>query len=317
MSYQRILLVVEGNATNQPAVLRALEFSSAQTEVQVFHPVYNSRLASFPASAEAVYERLRSILVDQRLGDAQKVADFLRAKKVHAKAAASWDTPVYEAIIRQAVEFRADIVVTGTLDSESRMSHEDWRLVGLCPVPLLIVKTDATYRHIVAAVDPMHAHGKPAELDDRIVATAKVVAREHQAGLKVLHCYMPITHAIPLGGEHLPIDDVETTLEEDRRKGVEQLVSAHGLPMEAGDILEGPVARVLERLVQKDEADLVVMGGLSRGRIRDFVIGNTAEQLLKRTDVDFLVVKPKGFETKVRKAIPADPLGPMMPYPPF
>lgn len=315
MAYQRILLVVEGPTANQPAVQRVLEFSGPQTEVQVFHPVYNSRLANFPASAEDVYERLRSILVGQRLADAQSVADFLRAKKIHAKAASSWDSPVHEAIIRQAIEFNADLVVTATLDSG--MSHEDWRLVGLCPVPLLIVKTDATYRHIVAAVDPMHAHGKPAELDDRIVATAKVVAREHQAGLKVLHCFMPITHAIPLGGEHLPIDDVETTLEEDRRKGVAQLVGAHGLPVEVGDILEGPVASILERLVQKDEADLVVMGGLSRGRIRDFIIGNTAEQLLKRTDVDFLIVKPKGFETTVHKAIPADPLGPMMPYPPF
>lgn len=317
MAYQRILLVVGGDSATQPAVQRALEFCGPQTEVQVFYPAYNSRLAHFPASAEEVYERLRSILVGQRLADAQKVADHLREQKVHAKAAAAWDTPRYEAIIRQAMEFRADLVVTAALDPKSAMTHEDWRLVGLCPVPLLMVKTDATYRHIVAAVDPMHAHGKPAELDDRVVATAKVVAREHQAGLKVLHCYMPIAHAVPLGGEHLPIDDVETTLEEDRRKGVAQLIAAHDLPVEIGEIVEGAVPTVIEKLIQKDEADLVVMGGLSRGRIRDFIIGNTAEQLLKRSDVDFLIVKPKGFETSVHEAIPADPLGPMMPYPPF
>jgi nucleotide-binding universal stress UspA family protein len=49
---------------------------------------------------------------------------------------------------------------------------------------------------------------------------------------------------------------------------------------------------VLEGLVDRGAADLVIMGGLSRGRLKDFLIGSTAQRLLERSRADVLIVKP-------------------------
>jgi len=46
------------------------------------------------------------------------------------------------------------------------------------------------------------------------------------------------------------------------------------------------------------------MGGLSRGRVRDFVLGNTAEQVLCHSSVDLLILKPPGFATTVADHMP-------------
>ena len=38
---------------------------------------------------------------------------------------------------------------------------------------------------------------------------------------------------------------------------------------------------------------------MSRGRLRDLILGSTAEHLLNQTHADILIVKPPGFETSV------------------
>ena len=68
------------------------------------------------------------------------------------------------------------------------------------------------------------------------------------------------------------------------------------------------LARRLVRraLVDAGAPALLVMGALSRGRIRDFVLGNTAEHMLSHAGVDILLVKPAGFETTVAEEMPQD-----------
>ena len=57
-------------------------------------------------------------------------------------------------------------------------SNTDWSLIHSCSAPLLLVKPRqfATAPRILAAVDPLHAHAKPAELDHAILALATELA---------------------------------------------------------------------------------------------------------------------------------------------
>jgi universal stress protein E len=41
--------------------------------------------------------------------------------------------------------------------------------------------------------------------------------------------------------------------------------------------------------------DLLIAGGISRGRLEQVFIGGTAERMLDRIRCDLLVVKPPGF----------------------
>jgi nucleotide-binding universal stress UspA family protein len=49
---------------------------------------------------------------------------------------------------------------------------------------------------------------------------------------------------------------------------------------------------VLQRMAERGDADLIVMGALARGRVKDFLIGSTAERLLHHARVDVMAVHP-------------------------
>jgi hypothetical protein len=48
-------------------------------------------------------------------------------------------------------------------------------------------------------------------------------------------------------------------------------------------------------------AGVVVMGAVSRSGLARLFIGNTAERVLDHVDCDVLVVKPRGFKTRVER----------------
>ncbi|MEJ1961651.1 MAG: universal stress protein [Gammaproteobacteria bacterium] len=75
-----------------------------------------------------------------------------------------------------------------------------------------------------------------------------------------------------------------------------------------GDLRLGPRMRhLLDRhpvnaipeLARKIHADIVVMGAVSRTGLKRFFIGNTAERIVDDLTCDVLVVKPRGFESKL------------------
>ena len=64
-------------------------------------------------------------------------------------------------------------------------------------------------------------------------------------------------------------------------------------------IIKGEADRVIQDLVQEQEADLVVMGTVARTGIPGLIMGNTAESILNNIECSVLAVKPPGFVTPV------------------
>ena len=57
--------------------------------------------------------------------------------------------------------------------------------------------------------------------------------------------------------------------------------------MESGD-----ARQLIPEFAERCRASLVVMGAVSRSRLRQLLIGSTAESVLDRLECDVLVVKP-------------------------
>jgi len=64
-------------------------------------------------------------------------------------------------------------------------------------------------------------------------------------------------------------------------------------------LVKGWARKEIPVLAKQIEADLVVMGTVSRIGIPGFIVGNTAETILNQIDCSVLAVKPPGFETPV------------------
>ena len=74
------------------------------------------------------------------------------------------------------------------------MGSADWDLIRNLDYPLWFVKPVDWKEHpvVVAAVDPVHAHDKPAHLDLRIIERARVIAEDCKGTLLVLHTYQTL-----------------------------------------------------------------------------------------------------------------------------
>jgi universal stress protein E len=217
---------------------------------------------------------------------------------VRASARAVWAHPLHAAVAEEVKARGIDLVVTapGSLHQgggarQRGLTHSDWQVVTSCPAPLLIVKSDgqAKYRNVVAAVDPFHAHAKPAELDREILRHARSLQSIMGARLTVLHCYLPIDY---FGADLTYVPARDPKFVDGRQETVQALCAAAGIGADAVRLVAGAPYTVLQALQQRGEADLIVMGALARGRLAELVLGNTAERVLHDGSADVLVVAP-------------------------
>ena len=144
------------------------------------------------------------------------------------------------------------------------------------------------YRHIVAAVDPFHTHSKPGELDLAILAQAHDLQTRTRATLSALHCFVPFEYF----GSDLT-KPRERYVRRDARdaRTSKRCYDKRVWQASAARVEIGPTHEVIKTLVDRGEADVVVMGVLARSRIKEWLIGSTAERVLHGVPIDVLAVK--------------------------
>jgi universal stress protein E len=239
----------------------------------------------------AIYEPLRARVVAERVERMKDLVAALRQRGLEVTGKAVWDHPLDEAVAKEVRACGADLVVIAPAGSDGvGLSHGDWRLITTCPAPVLVVQgaADRSYRHIVAAVDPFHAHSKPVDLDLAILARARELQAQTGATLSAIHCFTPFEYF----GADLTTPPSHTPAEDARRAELETLLRKSGVPTSLARLEIGATHDMLKRLAERGEADVVVMGALARGRIKDWFIGSTAERVLHGARVDVLAVKP-------------------------
>src|SRR5690606_15489300 len=146
------------------------------------------------------------------------------------------------------------------------------------------------YSAIVAAVDPAGSYDKPADLDPKILALAKRLRDLSGARLEIVHCLPPFRSFIAEGAAAL--GEAEKTLKAQRERELDRLVEEAGLPKEAASLIEGKPADVLSERSARGDATLLVLGAVQRGPIARFLVGSTAERVLRTDGGDVLVIRP-------------------------
>jgi universal stress protein E len=295
---KKILLVLNTPPDNDAAVARLLEIADRSTVVELLTIVHEPNLDGYLGNA-LIYEPLRQRLLDEEGQKAAPIAQTLRNRGIEVTSKAVWDWPWGDAIRREAFAFGADgIIVSFGVDQRRHLGSRDWRFLAECPLPILVVNRSrkAPYAGLVAAVDPVHAHAKPAELDNAIVQAASDLSLRTGAKLQLAHFFVPLSHYGARADEtdRVPLNDAEQALEKSRRAALGHLTSIAGLDSSAALMIEGDPVGGLKQLVDNGQADLLVMGALSRGKLAELIIGSTAERILRWAGCDVLIVKPPG-----------------------
>jgi universal stress protein E len=309
--WQSILVVVaDPFAREQPALAKAAAI--ARRCGAALH-LFNSFMLPQVMQAGTVHstEEVLAAAIQQRKERLQKLSGSLHLDG-RVKCTVHWDYPPHEAIVRQVLQVKPDLLVT---DSQRHrrlarlvLTNTDWELIRNCPCPLWFVRTAPLARstNVLVAVDPSHAHAKPARLDSMLIAGASMLVEQLGGKIDLLHVCETPASTLParlLEALRLPAPAQAHESVEAATHAVRRLADAYSIKPSRCHIGEGPVGDVIEASVRRLSTDVLVMGAVSRSRLAAPMIGGTAERVIDHVNCDVLVIKPAGFKTPVtRKA---------------
>ncbi|MEM7611023.1 MAG: universal stress protein [Pseudomonadota bacterium] len=312
-NHNTILVVVDDDLEELAALGRATQIAEAfGSGIELFSCVFDTYIAGERLfDSEDLIAAKKKLLTEHhdRLED---IAKPLRDEGFTVSVDVAWDEPAYEGIVRKVLQSKPRMVIRNNHYHHALkrgiFSNDDWNLIRQCPVPLLIARPsldEDDLLHVCAAIDPMHANDKPADLDQAIIAEAQALAKAANGRLSVLHSYDPAPVIASIGaGTMVPVvadvKGITSQVRAEHRAATDRVTQACNVPQDAVHHIEGSARAVLPAFAIQHNVDVLVMGAVSRGFIQRHIIGNTAERLMDRLSCDLLVVKPSGFETKVK-----------------
>jgi universal stress protein E len=237
----------------------------------------------------------RERLLLRRRSQLEELAAPLRKQGIEVTVDVVWDHPFELAISQKAAAHDYWLVAKDThhhnLIQRTLLTNVDWHLIRECPVPLLLVKDRklAAEPNVLAAVDPVNEHDKPAALDDRIFTFAADLARVLRGHLHLVHAY-----STPMGAELPP--DIVKVIAQEHRVAMQKFLDRHAVLGGHPHLYEGLAHESLQKAATEHAADFVVMGAVARRGLKRLFIGSTAERVLDRLPCDLLIIKPLEFE---------------------
>ena len=196
-----ILAVVDPTAEIQPAMHRAAwlaQHTGAELELLICY--YSAYLSGDPFFESPSLDRARGKLISEEKRQLEDLAEPFRQQGIVVKTTALWDHPLYKGVVREIIKSGADIVFKDTHHhsavSRALLSNTDWSLIRTCPVPLWLVKPRdvGTEPAFVAAINPMHDHDNPAELDEEVLQTSQMLGRKVGGVVHAFHSVSELTY---------------------------------------------------------------------------------------------------------------------------
>jgi len=241
----------------------------------------------------------------------EQVVASLRELGVQASGKALYGTPFIE-IIREVLRDEYDLVM---ISAEGRSGLKDiffgrttMHLMRKCPCPVWVMNPDQPrhYSHILAAVDPKPHDQERSELNIKIMDLATSLAQREQSELLVAHTWtFPLERYIKSGRVKIPkntYDEWVENVKDERRRSLNALLGEYDLENLKSEVylLKGEAQNLIPELAEARQVELIVMGTVCRTGLAGFLIGNTAEKILRQVDCSVLTVKPDGFVTPVK-----------------
>ncbi len=215
------------------------------------------------------------------------------------------ERPIADGILYRVRDMNPAYLVKGThyhaAAERSIFAHTDWQLMRSCQCPLWLVKPPKLREQpiIIASVDPIHSHDKPAALDQVIVGYAKRIAAFADGEVHLLHTYDPLTAvgaavARTIKPIKIAVDKIGNEVREEHQQKLNELADSCDIDEAHTHQLPGAARELIPAFVRSENADLVVMGALARWGLKRAVIGSTAERVLDQLPCDILIVRADG-----------------------
>ena len=268
---------------------KALRFTvdKQTTEIKLLSVGYEKYLNYSFYSIGYDYTVMRKEYCDRMSSSMQGLVDKLSGQGYKISYEVGWAHPRYELIVEKAKEFKADLLIQhcrayGKIE-HNHLTNDSWQLVRHCPLPLLLVKDKdwGVPATMMAAVDPMHSHHKPLELDLLILEAVAAISEQLGGEFHIVHAYAESARPFAAAGK----------LKQEHSKAFNNLLAGFNYDENSLHLIDETPIYALEKTSEKLNSDIIVMGAISRSRMSESLIGSTAEKVLDYIKTDVLIIK--------------------------
>lgn len=298
---QKLLVVVDPTVERDSVVDRAMMLAKLTNAEINFFINNNNTLNGHNFNYEGIsaeFFDLQQKLFDQHH---EKLLTSLVAEFADAGITACADMAaghnLAEAIIKRVNLLEPDLVLKSTHHhgaiQRSLMTNTDWRLLRKCSAPIMLVKPQQWKERgsIVTAIDPMHAKAEQSQLDEKLLTLTQSMAHALNLTPHVFHSYFPFVSSLfPMGGES---EEYLSRIRHQHETKLNEVTAKHNFDSANIHLSQGELVPSIISYLEKSEANLLVIGSLSRNAIERAIIGNTAEKILENCPCDILVAKVK------------------------
>lgn len=300
--FRTILLDVDATAALHPAFTQACDLAAQSgarlTVVDVMEDV--------PQDAKQVItSKIERELIDHRLEALRKLAKS--RSDVEIDTAVLRGKPAIS-LIREVLRSDHDLVIRShgrDLVPSRAFGSIDTQLLRECPCPVWLLGPEERSEpgHILVTVDVESDVPDAGELNRHIIDIALTLGEVERARITVLYVWALFGQR--LLKSHMQNDQYKEALESNRRSAtgaLDALIDEFGT--RAADVrrvcINGEPGLEIPEFATTHGADLVVMGTVARSGVAGFLMGNTAETVLRALKGSVIAVKPPSFETPVR-----------------
>lgn len=294
---KKVLVIIDANADSMnqevelPIELRkALRLfrDADSTELHLFSVAYQKHLNHDSLSWDFDQEQKREEYCDGLKSYLNHLSEKLQSEGINCNNEVVWGYPRYDVVISKATELGVDLIVQHTRSYGKlefhHLTNDSWQLVRNCSIPLLLVKNDEWNASpiLIAAVDPMHSHNKPLSLDTDILDSALTLEEKISGNLHVVHAYAEAARPFAPAG----------VIEKEHSEALTEFLSDYSLAEDQLHFMNETAIAALQKKARDLNADILVMGALSRSRLSEMLIGSTAEKVLDFLETDVLIISP-------------------------
>lgn len=299
MKLQRLMVVIDAEHQQQPALQRAVEVAretgAALHLLQVeYHPSLESGLLD-----SRLLDRARETIVRQSCEALRTSVAHLSTEGLQIEVDVRWGKRRHEEILSRVAVLQPDILFKSTHPSSALrrllFSDTSWQLIRRCPAPLWLVHdAESSGKRLCAALDPLHSADKPAALDHQLIRTSQALQAALGLQAEYLHAQAPLPRSLLFDAEVAQeYEDYVTQCSREHREAFDKLIAQHAIDRAQAHLQEGFAEEVIPRFVREHNIGLLVMGAIARGHLDSLLIGHTAERVLERVECDLLVIKPE------------------------
>ncbi len=305
--FTKILFVAYGTDDIRAALKRAVRLARENMAELTLVDVAEK----LPRDAKTLLKGLSPSEIEERvtkqhLEQLQKLTAPLKDQGLRVQARVLVGTPSVE-IIREVLRNKHDLVMKSAYSKAGSKKvlfrSTDLQLMRACPCPVWMIKPThrKKYARILATVDPDPADEEKSRLDQLIMDLAASLAELEQSELHVVHTWVLYSEAILrvlVGNVKKLANDTRRTHKQWLNALLDKCALENLSPRV--HLLEGKAKDLIPQLAKEKRVELIVMGTVARSGLPEFLIGNTAENVLSQVDCSVLTVKPEGFVTPIR-----------------